>query len=200
MSVSRPTRTVYGWFDPDVDPRLPARLLPAVRLWGEVLLELVAESSPHIVDPPVAIRSRSLFAWTTPLPPESFAGETARRRRQQIVVVEDECAAGRIDFVHELFQPASWRGLATWLNDRGHEAELVDEALTPVTSPFAPMVVDSARRAVESTELSLLGDVVGYFQPIAEQYLNSWGALATVDEHPYTEVVVPRGAVIRFLP
>lgn len=197
MPTLKDRQRVYSWVTKDWNANEPPRTLPAVRLWADVVLEIVAESRPKPPQPPIAIRRTSIFAWPQPLPPELVASATVGRRRVELVIAPTECGVARIDIVQELFDPMSWRRLGVWLLDQGHDRNDVEEAVVPIAHPIAMMFVDGARQVVESTPFEMLGDILSYFRPVAEQYLNSWTRLsATIEKDAFLEIIVPPSAII----
>lgn len=196
MSESQARQRVYAWVTDEWNPSAPPRSLPAVRLWGDVILEVVAESRREAPRPPISIRSKSIFAWPDPLPPEPFADATAGRRRVELLVAAPECAVARIDVVHELFDPVMWRRLREWLGDRGYARDFVEEDVVPFAEPRAAMLVEGARHAVESTSTELLGEILSYFHPVANRYLDSWVELSDIgDVGPSMEIIIPPSAI-----
>lgn len=200
--MSRPDteQRVYAWVLPDWRPMAAApRTLPAVRLWGDVILELVAESEARLLDPPIGIRRESVFAWPTPMPPEQLAGSTVGRRRVELIVLADKCAAASVDAVHELLDPVSWRRLREWLIDREHDRDFIEEDVVVFTDPTASMLVETARRSVESTSPALLHEIVSFFRPLANRYLDTWVKLSSVDDIRGLEVIVPGSAIVNVI-
>jgi hypothetical protein len=196
MSSRNITRTVYAWVRPDWQALDAPRTLPALRLWGDVILELVAESQGRVFEPPVAIRRTALFAWTTPVPPEPAARAMPGRRRVEVSVRIDQCGAAQMGLVDELLDPASWHMLRGWLIDRGHEADFIEEDVAVFADPMAAMLVVGARDAVLSTSPDLLDDIVSYFRPVAERYLATWSTLSTADGLDAHEVIAPAEAIV----
>jgi hypothetical protein len=190
------TQTVYAWVPADWQPDVAPRTLPVVRLWCDVVLELVAELEHRRLEPPVAARRTSVFAWPTPLPPENLAAMTASRRRVRLLVAGERCAVARVELVHELLDPMTWKRIREWLVDRGHDRDLVEEDLVAITDPLAPMLVETARRSVESTFPELLDEIVAYFRPLASRYLDTWAKLSEAPQLDGLEVIVPPEAII----
>lgn len=188
-------QTVYAWVRPGWDPSETPRTLPAIRLWGDVILELVAESQDRLFDPAVAIRRTAVFAWTAPVPPQFAASSTADRVRVELSVHGETCASADVELVNELFDPVAWRRLREWLIDRGHDRDFVEEDVVVFEDPLAAMLIESARDAVLSTSTELLGEIVSYFRPIAERYLATWSRLADSGADERLEVIVPAGAI-----
>ena len=187
---------VYAWVAPDWLPSDAPRTLPAIRLWGDVILELVAETERRRLQPPVAIRRTAVFAWPGPLPPQSVLGDTIGKRRVRLLVASDQCAAARVALVNDLYSPTGWRRLSEWLVDRGHDSDFVNEDVVVFTDPTASMFIETARSAVESTSPPLLDDIVTYFRPAASSYLNSWDRLSHAPNLHELEVVVPAHGII----
>lgn len=197
MTPSDDYRTVFAWVADDWSPDVAPRSLPAARLWGDVVLELVAEAERLSLDPPIAIRRTAVFAWPTPLPPATAIGATLGRR-VALTVRPAPCAAANIERVHEVVDPQSWRRLREWLIDRGHDKDFIDEDVVPLTDPTAPMIVERARASVESTSPAVLADVVTYFTAAARSYLETWESFASAPEAgDSTEIVVPAEAIVR---
>jgi hypothetical protein len=196
--MSRPDthRRVYAWVPPHWRSTDAPRALSAVRLWGDVILELVAESEARVLDPPIRIRRASAFAWPTPIPPEQLAGSTVGHRRVELTVLGEQCAAARVDLVHELLDPVSWRRLREWLIDRGYDRDFIEEDVVALTDPTASMLVETARRSVESTSPALLDEIVSFFRPLANRYLDTWVKLSRVDDTRGLEVIVPGSAIV----
>jgi hypothetical protein len=196
--VNAPDRatTVYSWVAEDWSPDSPPRTLPAVRLWGDVILERLAARREFQPDPPVGIRRTAIFAWTERVAPQVLAGTTVGRRRVELKVSPELCAAARVDLVHELFDPVSWRALREWLVDRGQDRDFIEEDVVVFTDPMAAMLVEGASEAVGSTSPDLLEKIITYFERIGQRYLDSWTRLTDADGHDMLEVVVPSDAII----
>lgn len=188
-------QTVYAWVRRGWDPTDAPRTLPAIRLWGDVVLELVAESQDRPFNPPVVIRRSAVFAWRAPIPPQFAASSTADRIRVELSVHTETCAAADVQHVNELFDPVAWRRLREWLVDRGHDREFVEEDVVVFEDPLAEMLVESARDAVQSTSSDLLDEIVAYFRPMAERYLATWSRLADSVADDRLEVIVPVGSI-----
>src|SRR2546425_1056752 len=115
VTTSENNRVVHSWVDNAWDQATSPRSLPAVRLWGDVILELVAEAEDMRLDPRISIRRTSVFAWPTAVPPERAAKFTAEKRRVELTIDPGLCAVARIDPVDELIDPVSWARLRDWL-------------------------------------------------------------------------------------
>lgn len=188
--------TAYAWVAPGWTLDSSPTALPAARVWGDVILELVSERNALSLRPPIATRATALFAWPTPLPPEPAAQETANRVRVQLEVDPSRCAAADVQHAHALYDPISWRRLREWLVDQGYDRDLVDEDLTPVLDPTAPMFVAKGRAVVESTNGELFEALLNYFEAPARQYLNTWAPLSDASIDSTTEIIVPVAAVL----
>lgn len=189
-------QAVYAWVASDWLPSDAPRTLPAIRLWGDVILELVAERERRRLEPPVALRRTAVFAWPDPLPPQNVLGDTIGKRRVRLLIASEQCAAARIALVNDLYSPTCWRRLREWLVDRGHDSDFVDEDVVVFTDPTAGMFIETARGAVESTSPPLLDDIVAYFRPAASAYLSTWGRLSHAPDLHELEVIVPAHAII----
>jgi hypothetical protein len=189
---------VFSWVGGPHELSQPPAVQPAVRAWGDVIIELVADRSQIRCDPPVTIRSTALFAWTTPLPPEHLSQLTAQRTRLLLEVDGSRCATARVDLIDPMFDPYNWRRLAEHLTDLGFERDYVEEEIVTVTEPLAAMRVDGARAAVESTGADLLEGVLAYFERGVVAYLATWATLgdAPPGEVGDWEIVVPPDAVL----
>lgn len=169
------SRLVYTWIATGAgtsgDAVLKPASRPAIRLWGDALLEMVAERGNLTTIPSIAIRRHALFAWRDSSLPDALAEMAVGRQRQAVMVDEERCATARLDVVGDLYSQAGWRVLLDWLVDRGYDAGVVEEELPPVVVPFAPMRVDDADEAVRWTRPKLIDDVLEFFGPVAEDYL-----------------------------
>lgn len=190
--------TVYSWVSGPTDLLDTPTTQPALRVWGDAILELRADQREMNLAPPVSTRRTALFAWVDPLPPEDLARVTAERRRVQLEVDQGRCAVARVDLIDAAFHTATWRALAEHLVDSGFDREFLEEEIVVLADPMATMLIDRGVAAVASTSHDLLQSVVGYFAPIVDPYLNSWttfSGLQPVGGGSW-EIVIPRDALL----
>jgi hypothetical protein len=198
---------VYSWLDParaGAGPDLAALfrdpVQEVVRVWGDVVISLVADRRGISCSPPVSIRQTALFGWLDPAvaPPPSAPGEKVA---VQLVVDPDRCAIARIDMIHPLFSVAMWRQLGEWLAERGHRPERVYEEIMPIADPMGSMPAAGGREVVESTSPELLDDLLAFFGNDVVSYLSSWHLLGAHSPGggPW-EVVVPQAGLLELIP
>ncbi len=193
------TAAVFWWGVSGSDPLTPAPTQPAIRAWGDALIELIDERQERRALPPVSLRSTAVFAWTEPEPPARLAEAFRDRRRYELRVITSACASARADLIDAVFDAATWRGAGEHLVDRGFERDYLEEELVTLTAPMTAMHVDRARSAVESTGADLLEEILRYFTPLVVPYLESWGPFEDHEQEPSDalwDVVIPPGAII----
>lgn len=190
---------VFHWssnLDDSGDPVTAPLLQPVVRIWGDVLLELIAERRGMGLVPTVAIRRTAVFAWASFEPPASLASFVSARSRVELTVDASRCAAARGDLADPLLDPGIWSGIRSGLVERGFEEGELNEDVTPFVAPMERMRVAGARAIVESTDSLLLEALLHAFEPIARPYLLSWHAFENVPDTGAWEVVVPPEAIL----
>jgi hypothetical protein len=196
-------RIVLSWVeastaDAITDGKLPPgpSTAPAIRVWADVILELIAQKSGLAPEPPLSIRRHALFGWMQRTPLPSSLQETDRVQLQ-LEVDAMRCAVARREFVDGLLGPPEWRAMRMWLQEQGHSADLIDEEVMTIEAPTWPMHISEGFDAVASTQPQLLDDILRYFEPDAVRYIESWQPLADWSGHPRGswEVVVPPDAV-----
>lgn len=188
---------VHAWVATDWEPAVVPLTRPAVRVWGDVLLELVSERQGRVLQPAIEIRRTSLLARPSLVPLREGPMHGENCVPVELTVDPGLCAVARVDVGHELSDPIAWRRLREWLADRGHDQDYVEEELVAVTDPGVAMFVARGRQAVESTGPGLLTAVLDFFEQSAIAYLDSWTQLTLYDDsaEAATQIVVPPAAI-----
>lgn len=194
---------MFSWVDTSTATAITAGQLPlgpstapAIRVWADVILQLVGQRRGLAAEPPLSIRRTALFGWAqrTPLP---VSLQETDRVQLQLDVDATRCAVARREFIDGLLNPPEWRAMRLWLQDQGHSGGLIDEEVMTIEAPTWPMHITEGFDAVTSTQPQLLDDIVRYFEPDALRYIESWQPLSawTGQPHGSWEVVVPSDAV-----
>lgn len=196
---------VYTWTSPDVEREVSShsRSLPAIRVWGDSLLEYSANRLGIALDPPITERRNAVFAWLTGRPPSRLSVLGSPKIVRRLLVDSEECAVARIDHVDRLYQPPEWRQLKAWLLELGYEEEHIEEELVAVDEPMLPLSVGTSNVVAELTQPALMADVATFFHPSIIQYLRSWKRLTGVTAENVGdgewEVIVPENAILEYL-
>lgn len=189
--------TVYTWqADTDLPPGRQART--ALRVWGDLILEVIANERDVAVQPPVTIRRDATFALTRSDSPAA-ARAPSDARLIELTVDADQSAVARLDLADPLFSPTTWRRFRQWLVDEhGYDPAHIEEEFLPTSAPLTRMKPDAAPELLAYTDPRLLELLSEFFSPLALPYLQSWGQLSGVTSggHDDLEVIVPPGAII----
>ena len=188
--------TVYTWqADTDLPPGRQAHT--ALRVWGDLILEVVANERNLAVEPSVTIRRDAIFALLgTDIPAATRAPSGAHLI--ELTVDAERSAVARLDLADPLFFPTTWRRFHQWLVDgHGYDPAYIEEEFLPTSAPLTRMKPSAAPELLAYTDPRLLELLVEFFSPLALPYLQSWGPLSEVTSggHDDLEVIVPPGAI-----
>lgn len=188
---------VYTWQTPSASEAGPEPRA-ALRVWGDLVLEIVANEQQLVLDPPVTIRRDAIFALLRPDVPLAARAPTDSRPAALSVDAE-RCAVARLDLADPLFTPDVWRRFHQWLVDSyRYDPAYIEEEFLPTIAPMTQMKANAAPELLAYTDPRLLELLVEFFSPIAIDYLQSWQALSrrTSGDDDHLEVVVPPDAIV----
>jgi hypothetical protein len=188
---------VYTWGTPaasEVGPQPQT----ALRVWGDLVLEIVGNKQELVLDPPVTIRRDAVFALLRPDSPQAKRAPSDSQP-VELTIDADRCAVARLDLADPLFTPDVWRRFHQWLADGyGYDPAHIEEEFLPTIAPMAQMKANAAPELLAYTDLRLLELLVEFFSPIAIDYLQSWQPLSRrTSDDERLEVVVPPDAIVR---
>jgi len=111
---------------------------PAIRVWGDVLLEIAAERSGIRTTPDLALRRRALFPWRSSAPPLERRRVPTGRTQVALEVDGSSSALARHDLIDFVLDLRSWISFCARLSDDSHDAAVLAEELPPITNALAP--------------------------------------------------------------
>lgn len=199
--------TVYTWIRPDQAEAFLARspeyfepvTRPAVRVWGDELLELWCERTGCVADPPLALRRRAGFGWPDTQVPRGLERSHDGRLRCRVDVDATLCAVADLRLLNPVFTEQGWRACVIDLVERGIREDLVREELAFLEAPTSAMRTERAAEAVRSTGSAVLDEVLGHFAETFAGYVGSWRRLdrrvMNHDAFDFDEVVFPPKAI-----
>lgn len=176
-----------------------SRCRPAIRAWGELLIQLQAQRSANAHRPPIEIRARSLFGW--PDNAQLNFVETSARWALRIRVDPHRCAVAKKNYIDPVFSWPSWSQLTAYLTELGRDIDVVEEAISPTThgEAFTLVDVEEVFKYVAFVDDSLINDVVDYFSASIDTYLATWTTLAERSDTDLSsgwEVIVPEDGLL----
>ncbi len=184
----------------DLDGLYANQKQPAIRAWGDTLLEIRSHARPAVEGPPLSIRRNAVFgSLRRTLTPRDWRPDGAI----QVTLAVDpaHCAAARWDLVDPLYSWPSWSQLKEYLLDQGFDPKFLHEAVSPLDHAEAFMQVDSLGAAayVESLPAAVLTAILDYFEAPIDSYLDTWRPLASASREASDgewEVIVPRNGLV----
>lgn len=190
--------TVYTWQASAGQTSAGQTSRTALRVWGDLVLEMVANDHDLSLDPPVSIRRDATFAL---LRPDVSAAARAPSGAQlvQLRVESGRCAVARIDLADPIFVSDVWRQFHEWLVDgSGYDPAYIEEEFLPTVAPMTQMKPNAAPELLAYTDPRLLDLLSEFFSPKALAYLQSWQPLArrTSGDDDHLEVIVPPDAIL----